>query len=128
MPGCGGARASRELIRRYQDRQVSRLVRHAWDRVPYYRRLLTGAGIGPDDIRSVDDLARIPVTKGLYLQGVAIEDRVARGTDPARCIPHATSGSTGEPLRLLRTRAEEYLLFGLRLGPDPFRIEPLIAG
>ncbi len=37
-------------------------LRHAYDDAPAVRRLMDGASVAPDDIRSVDDLVRIPVT------------------------------------------------------------------
>lgn len=49
--------------RRYQDRWVAGLVRHAWDHAPGVRRRMQSAGLTPARIRTVDDLARLPVIK-----------------------------------------------------------------
>jgi phenylacetate-CoA ligase len=38
-------------------------VQHAFASAPRFRRTLEAAGLGPGDIRGVDDLARIPVTR-----------------------------------------------------------------
>lgn len=104
-----------DRIRAYQDKRVRRLVEHAWDRIPYYRRLMESAGLRPADIRTCADLARFPVTRRRDLQGVPLDDLIAPGVDPGSCISFSTSGTTGEPLRLLRTRRENYVLFGFRL-------------
>ncbi|WP_431872992.1 phenylacetate--CoA ligase family protein [Nocardiopsis eucommiae] len=37
-------------------------LRHAYDNAPAVRRILDDASVAPDDVRSVDDLVRIPVT------------------------------------------------------------------
>lgn len=49
--------------RRYQGRWLARLVEHAWDRAPGVRRRLERAGLKPAGLRTVDDLARLPVIK-----------------------------------------------------------------
>ena len=39
-------------------------VRYAWERSPFYRRLWSEAGVGPDALVALGDLARFPlVTK-----------------------------------------------------------------
>jgi phenylacetate-CoA ligase len=104
-----------QAIQRYQDERVRRLVRHAWQRVPYYRRLMDQNGIPPDAITGVADLARLPVSRRVDLQAVPFSDRVAEGVEREGCVDFGTSGSTGSPLRLLRTQREQTLLFGFRL-------------
>lgn len=47
----------------YQDRWLGRLLRHAWEKAPGVRRRLEHAGLAPDAIHGVDDLARLPVIK-----------------------------------------------------------------
>lgn len=49
--------------RAYQDAWVRELVAHAWERAPGVRRRLQAAGLGPEAIRGVDDLARLPVIR-----------------------------------------------------------------
>ena len=48
-------------LRRYQERRLRALVRHAYGRVPLYRRRFDAAGLRPESIRSLDDLGRIPI-------------------------------------------------------------------
>ena len=108
-------RFSPDRIRAYQDARVRRLVEHAWARIPYYRRLMEAAGLRPADIRTRASLARFPITRRRDLQGVPLDDLIAPGVDPEKCIGFSTSGTTGEPVRMLRTRREQYLLFGFRL-------------
>jgi phenylacetate-coenzyme A ligase PaaK-like adenylate-forming protein len=48
-------------IARVQRWRVRAIVRHAYATVPFYRRAMVERGLAPDDIRDVDDLARLPL-------------------------------------------------------------------
>ncbi|MCI8442171.1 MAG: phenylacetate--CoA ligase [Provencibacterium sp.] len=52
--------ASPEQIRSWQDERLVKTVRHVYQNVPYYRSLMEKKGITPEDIRSVDDLHKLP--------------------------------------------------------------------
>lgn len=52
--------ASREQIRAWQDERLVRQVRHVYDNVPYYKKLMVEKGVEPGDIKSVDDLHKLP--------------------------------------------------------------------
>ena len=49
--------------RRYQETWLRALVAHAWRQAPGVRRRLEAAGLRPGDIRTPDDLDRLPVMK-----------------------------------------------------------------
>lgn len=49
--------------RGYLGERLAGIVRHAFANAPRVRRALEGAGLGPGDVRGLDDLARIPVTR-----------------------------------------------------------------
>ena len=48
---------------RYQASWLASLVEHAWAHAPGVRRRLEAAGLAPKDLRSTDDLARLPVIR-----------------------------------------------------------------
>ncbi len=48
---------------RYQARWLRRLVEYAWEQAPGVRRRLERAGLPPARVRSVEDLAQLPVVK-----------------------------------------------------------------
>jgi phenylacetate-CoA ligase len=106
---------SRRAIERYQAAALRRLVRHAFDRVPLYRRLYQESGVRPEDVRGLEDLSRLPTTSRRQMQETPIEERIETGVDLSRCASYETSGSTGEPLRIVRTQHEDARLFGRRL-------------
>jgi phenylacetate-CoA ligase len=123
---------SRDELRRVQEQRFRRCVARAWQ-TPFYQRLWGRAGAQPGDIRSLDDLARLPTfDKSDIMDSIArrpplgdfhgIEGYPAEERPPV--ILHTTSGTTGKPQVLLfgpRGRevqnlllARAYLLQGLR--------------
>lgn len=104
--------SSRRNVERYQARALGRLIDHAWRRVPFYRRRLELHGLRPEDIRAPADLARLPPVSRRELQEAALSDRMASGVELTECVSYETSGSTGEPLRIVRTPREDARLFG----------------
>lgn len=87
-------------IAQWQDEGLTRLVEHAVRRVPFYRELYDAAGIHPEDITSVADLPRLPLTrKDMYRSRPAVE--LVRSDKPARAPWKKTSGSSGHPLTIL---------------------------
>lgn len=87
-------------------RKLQSLIQHAYERVPYYRRLFDAHGVLPRDISSIEDLQKLPVLTKQKLQQTGLSDFLAEGTDPGKCILRTTSGSTGLPLNVCRTRRE----------------------
>jgi phenylacetate-CoA ligase len=69
-------------------------VRRAFDNSPFYRERLQGAGVGPDDIGSRDDLSRLPFTTAEDL--AAGYPFALRSADFEKLVRiHASSGTTG---------------------------------
>ena len=100
----------RARIRRYQDQRVADLIRYCWEHVPFYRRHWAGAIRSPDDVQSVDQLARLPVlSKDLWRDNA--DDLLSRDqrirSDPAR-----TGGSTGRPTVFRMTKHDQELCWG----------------
>lgn len=108
-------RADRRTLVAHQEKLLRRVVRHAYDRVPYYHQLFDEAGLHPGEVRSVADLARIPITRKADLRARPVEDIVARGYDPRKLFTVQTSGSSGQPFTVYRTWLESTLQYLLRL-------------
>src|SRR5207249_2471610 len=87
-----------------QTRRLQRLVRHAYQHVGYYRELLETAGIAPDDVRSLDDLARLPVLGRHALRENLFFDLFADTYAARQVVKITTSGATGEPLAFFADR------------------------
>lgn len=87
--------AKRENLPAYQLAGLQWTVRHAFEHSPFYRERLSSAGIGPDDISSLDDLRRLPfITADDLAAGYPFALRAADFGDLVRI--HASSGTTGK--------------------------------
>lgn len=52
--------ASRDQIKAWQDERLVKQVKHVYENVPYYRNLMEKKGVVPEDIRSTEDLNKLP--------------------------------------------------------------------
>jgi phenylacetate-CoA ligase len=88
--------ASLDELHAIQTRAVSRLVDHAYRNVPMYRALFEERGLTPADVRTPEDLTKLPLLRRADLRaaGTARASTVA----PLPTIQKQTSGTTGEPL------------------------------
>ena len=100
---------SRTELRAHQERAVRALVRHAYDRVPHYRELFDRAGFRPDQLRTLDDVARVPFTGKDELRGQPPERVLAAGSDVRKLKRLQTTGSSGQPLIIYRSRVEDWI-------------------
>ncbi|MHB0859464.1 MAG: phenylacetate--CoA ligase family protein [Anaerolineae bacterium] len=55
-------------IERLQRWRLQTTIRHAYRTVPYYRRVMDNLGLSPDDIRTADDLAKLPLIDDAMLR------------------------------------------------------------
>ncbi len=106
-----------EEIRSYQEDKLRKIIRHAYENVVYYRNLFDTARVKPDDIRTLDDLHKIPVTTKKDIQEIAQHEIVSKKVDVSKCIVKHTSGSTGHPLKIyLNSRERDFqILLNLRI-------------
>ena len=93
---------SPEQIQALQFARLKRLLDWCYNEVPYYRRRWDAEGIAPQDIRTLDDYANLPVLTKADIRANA-EDLKARSLKDTLAYK-ATGGSTGEPLRYGYTR------------------------
>jgi phenylacetate-CoA ligase len=83
-----------------QNRKLQALIAHAYRQVPYYRDLFDEARVRPSDIRTAQDLARIPISTRRQIQSLPSSSIVAGSANPDDCMQLTTSGSSGMPLRV----------------------------
>jgi len=84
-----------------QIRKLKTLIRHTFNQVSYYKKIFEEAGIKPNNINSLEDLVKIPITSRKDIQALPMKDIIARNTNINRCNHLRTSGSTGMPLDIL---------------------------
>lgn len=97
--------ASIDEIRALQLDRLQWSLRHAYDNVPMYRQRFDKAGVHPDDLQTLPDLAKFPFT-----QKTDLRDNYPFGlfAVPRHQIVrvHASSGTTGKPTVVGYTRGD----------------------
>lgn len=86
----------RESLRALQNKRLHNTVDYVYHQVPYYRGTLDRVGIKPENIRSVDDLQKLPFTKKQALRDYYPFGLLAVPRENLMRI-HASSGTTGKP-------------------------------
>ena len=97
-------------LRRLEGERLAEQIAYEHATSPYYQAKLDAVGVRPGDIRSVEDLQRIP-----FMEKREIADSQADGTllGINQCAPldriiriQATGGTTGQPMRIGLTRRD----------------------
>lgn len=89
-----------EKISEYQFNQLKQILKYSFQNVPYYTDLFNKINFKPEDFKSFDDIKVIPfLTKEMVRENFdkLISSKEVKGG----CYSTTTSGSTGDPLKLL---------------------------
>lgn len=82
-------------MKKLQDERLVAQVKHVYENVPYYKKLMDEKGVTPDDIRSTDDLHKLPFLTKSDLREAYPYGLLAKPL--ADCVRiHSTSGTTGK--------------------------------
>lgn len=123
---------SQSQLRDLQSEKLRRLVRNAYRTVPYYRSRMQASRLHPEDVRSLDDLHKLPLLTKEDVRQHLHFDMIKDGVSPAELVRIQTSGRDGRPFvcyagrsdlafRLAaELRAEEWT--GFRLGESSVRL------
>ncbi len=88
---------SPDKMRELQEVKLHHLVRHAYRHVPYYRERMKEAGLTPDDVRTLDDLHKMPLLSKADVRKHLYFDIMSDNHKKSEILKITTSGSTGEP-------------------------------
>ena len=118
-------RLPRAALRELQSERLRAMVHYCHAQTPFWRRKFDEAGLKPEDIRSIDDLPRIPFCTKAELQE---DQRLHPPFGSYVGIPRthwarfaATSGTTGQPLRRVLSARD----WGIMV--DRFRRNPTVG-
>ncbi len=97
--------ASPEEIKKIQDEKLVSQVRHVWDNVEYYRKKMENKGLTPEDIKSREDLHKLP-----FLSKADLRECYPYGLLGApleKCVRiQSTSGTTGKRVVAFYTKED----------------------
>ena len=97
--------ASRDEIEALQLERMHWSLTHAYTNVPHYKQSFDAAGVHPDDLKSLADLARFPFTLKTDLRSNYPFGLFAVPRSQVNRI-HASSGTTGQPTVVGYTKAD----------------------
>jgi phenylacetate-CoA ligase len=89
-------RASRDELQAVQLERLKQTLRHAYENVAHYRRSFDEAGVHPDDLKTLSDLAKFPFTTKKTLRDNYPFGLFAVPREQVVRV-HASSGTTGKP-------------------------------
>lgn len=101
---------STKELEEIQNRKLKRLINHAYENVPYYHKLFDSVNVKVEDIKTVEDLYRIPITNKLTLQSLPITEITAKNVSLSKCVRKRTSGSQGIPLTIYYHKKDKNFL------------------
>ena len=84
-----------EDMKKLQSERLVKQVKHVWDNVPYYKKLMEEKGVTPDDIHGIEDLHKLPFLSKADLREAYPYGLLAKPL--SECVRiHSTSGTTGK--------------------------------
>ena len=95
----------REQLRRIQSQRLAEIVKLAYERVPLHRKRMDELGVKPSDIKSIDDISKLPFTQKSDLRDTYPYGLFAVDTKEIVRL-HASSGTTGKPIVVGYTRED----------------------
>ena len=87
----------REQMRALQLKRLRELVSRVYEKVPFYRKKLDQKGVKPEDIQTLDDIARLPFTTKDEMRETFPYGLLACSLEEIVEI-HTSSGTTGLPV------------------------------
>lgn len=98
-------------IKKFQNKKLREIIKHSYANVQYYHSLFKEAKIKPDDIKTVNDLKKIPITKKEDIINLPLEKIIDSNINLSRCWILKTSGTTGNPLSLYWEKKARIMFF-----------------
>jgi len=95
-------------LKRDQEKQLRHLIEFSYENVPYYRNLFKGLGLLPGDIRTIEDLEKLPIlTKDIIKEHW--EEFKPANLPSMKYYNQATGGSTGTPMQYRLSKHDRFL-------------------
>jgi phenylacetate-CoA ligase len=93
-------------LREYQEKKLRSIVNHAYNTVPFYHDKFKTAGITPSDIKTLEDLTKLPVVSKEELRHTPPSRLVSSNKKRSDLKIVRTSGSSGTPFLIYIDGAE----------------------
>jgi phenylacetate-CoA ligase len=113
-----------DRLKRYQEKKLRQVIRHAYDNVPFYHDRFRQAGINPNEIATAADLSMLPILRKDEVRK-NIDGMISREHEKINLKTLRTSGSTGIPLHFYvdgkedEFRKARHIRANISLGQKP---------
>lgn len=84
-------------LEEWQLEQLNKLLKHAYENVPYYKHIYDERGLKPDDIKDFNDLRKLPYLTR-YIVKNNFEKLIAQNYPKSKRLYFTTGGTSGTPL------------------------------
>ena len=88
---------TKDRIVAFQNEELQKLAKHAYSTVPYYRRIFDERGLTPGDIRSREDLEKLPILTKEDIRN-HLDELISDAYQRKDLVEEHTSGTTGKSL------------------------------
>jgi phenylacetate-CoA ligase len=94
---------TKEQLADYQMLELMHILKHAYENVPYYRKVFDERGLRPEDIQTFEDMGKLPfLTKEIIRK--ESQNLLAKNISHADLEPVTTGGTSGIPLDFFHQR------------------------
>ena len=94
---------ARDQMREIQLERLKKIVKYAYERVPFYKKKFDEIGLLPEDIKTLEDIKKIPYTTKADLRDNYPYGLLAVPMDDIVRV-HASSGTSGKPTVVAYTK------------------------
>jgi len=105
-------------LKELQEKKLRAIVRYAYQNIPLYHEKFKTAGTRPEEIKTIEDLTKLPFTTKSEIQANFPEKVIAPHVDLSKCWTPRTSGSTGKPLTIVYDEQAEDFEKATALRPN----------
>jgi len=85
-------------LKRLQEKRLRAIITHTYENVSLYHSKFDSAGIKPSDIKTLEDLRRVPFTTKEEIRRGIPHQSIAKGYDTTNCAKMPTSGTSSGPM------------------------------
>lgn len=96
---------SRDFLQDYQEDRLRKIIHYSYEKIPYYHRLFKSIDLKPEQIKSVEDLEKIPILTKEHIFS-HYNEFMPIDLESNEWVRGTTGGSTGEPLQYRMTKKD----------------------
>ena len=97
---------NRDRLIEYQNKRLRKIIKYAYDYVPFYHRKFRKLGIKPVDVKTEKDLNKLPILRKDEIRK-NLDEMISKEFTVGDLKMLSTSGSTGQPLFLYMSDRED---------------------